>query len=162
MVVLPRMSSTTTSRAFLSAAAAAMMPARSVEVIRFALCIVSILLVHPFPCDEAGHDLRDQALDRLPSQAARTDLGRADIGRIDGEQGDAGGSVAEAFRFSGVQRLGTAPIDDHEVLGALQVGGSIPGVDGSSGVSAEQDREVGIGMLGPERIHDVSGIRDTA
>src|ERR1700722_5180508 len=122
MVVLPRMSSTTTSRAFLSAAAAAMMPARSVEVIRFALCIVSILVVHPFPCDEAGHDLRDQALDRLPLQAARTHLGSADVGRVDGEQGDAGGAVAEAFCLSGAQRQSTAPIDDHEVLGAQQVG----------------------------------------
>src|SRR5579862_1074990 len=104
MVVLPRMSSTTTSRAFLSAAAAAMMPARSVEVIRFALCIVSILVVHPFPCDEGGHDLRDQAFDRLPSTAPRTDLGGADVGRLHGEQGDARGGVADALCLGGEQR----------------------------------------------------------
>src|SRR5579863_7688074 len=95
MVVLPRMSSTTTSRAFLSAAAAAMMPARSVEVIRFALCIVPILAVHPFLLDECGDSLRNQSLERLATGAALADLRRADVGRVDAEQPGPGSGVAE-------------------------------------------------------------------
>src|ERR1700693_5898772 len=86
MVVLPRMSSTTTSRAFLSVAAAAMMPARSVEVIRFALCIVPILAVHPFRSDERGDRGGHQPVERLAPGGPPADVGRADVRRVEREQ----------------------------------------------------------------------------
>src|ERR1035441_8745979 len=114
MVVFPRMSRMTTSRAFLSVAAAAMMPARSVEVIRFALCIVPILEVHPFRGDESGDHLRDQTVERLAPGAPVTDIGRADVRRVDAEQGGAAGSVSEPAHLGRVQRWRTGPVGDHE------------------------------------------------
>src|ERR1039457_840651 len=112
MVVLPRMSRMTTSRAFLSAAAAAMTPARSVDVIRFALCIVPILAVHPCPLDERGDDVGRQPLERQAPGGPTADVGCADVGRIDGEQGGSGGGIAKPGHLPRVERRRTGPVDD--------------------------------------------------
>src|ERR1700722_10154264 len=86
MVVLPRISRVTTSRAFLSAAAAAMMPASSVEVIRFALCIVPIGPVQAVREDERGDRVGDQPVQRLSPATAAAYLGCADVRGFDAQQ----------------------------------------------------------------------------
>src|SRR5579863_3327419 len=134
MVVLPRISSTTTSRAFLSAAAAAMMPARSVEVIRFALCIVPILVVHPFRSDERGDDVGDQSVDRLAASAPPAQVRRADVRRVDAEQGGSRGGEAERADLCRVERGPAGPVDDDEPLAAEQMVGAMPLLDRPGGI----------------------------
>src|ERR1700680_1940113 len=139
MVVLPRISSTTTSRAFLSAAAAAMMPARSVEVIRFALCIVRILAVHPFRGDERGDHVGDQTVERLAPSASPADGGRADVRLVAREQRGSRGGKAEAVDLRRIERRRTGPVDDHESFAAEQVVGPVPAMDRPGGVGAAED-----------------------
>src|ERR1017187_6411960 len=109
MVVFPRMSRMITSRAFLSVAAAAMMPARSVEVIRSALCIVPILAVHPFRGDEGGDHRRDQTAERLAPGAPVTDIGRADVRRVDAEQRGSSRGISEPAHLGRIERWRTGP-----------------------------------------------------
>src|SRR5580658_7587590 len=116
MVVLPRMSRMTTSRAFLSAAAAAMMSASSVDVIRFALCIVPILAVHAFRGDERRNHVGNQSPERAAGGDPFTDLRSADVGGVDADQRGPRVRVAEARDLAGVERRRPGPVDDHEVL----------------------------------------------
>src|ERR1700681_2193766 len=156
------MSRVTTSRAFLSAAAAAMMRASSVEVLRFALSIVAIGPVHPRGFDHRNDGFGEQAGHRFSPPQSAAHLGGADVRGIDPEHLGALWREAEFVQFSGRWRLHTGTVDDDEMLSAEEILSSLPGRDGSRRVSPDQDREIEVGMQIVQCIHGVDRVRDSS